>query len=285
MKNFLNTIAFSAAFAGSLALALPASAQTTASPVSSVAAVRPFVAGRATSTRAFAGDRGFSASTTVARVAAVAARADTEIQNRVSTLNNLMSRIQNMVKLSSSDRLGLTGDIQSEINSLSSLQGTIGTDNSTTSVRTDAASITKAYRIYALVVPQSSIVAAADRVNTLVTSLTTIDTKITDRLTAVQSAGTDTSSLTATMADFTAKVSDAATQSAAATSEVANLAPDNGDQTILASNTAALKDARAKLQTASQDLQAARQDAETVIKAIQALPKSPTTNTASTTTQ
>ena len=196
-------------------------------------------------------------------------RASAEITNRVTTLGNLLSRIESMAKISGSEKSSMSSDIQSEISNLSSLKTNIGADNSTTTLRSDAKSITKAYRIYALVVPKTSIVAAADRVNTLVTSLTAIGVKLQTRITAAQSSGADVSSTTSALLDFNAKVSDASAQASAATSEVANLAPDNGDNTVLASNTAALKDARSKIQLATKDIQTARQDANTIVKAIQ----------------
>ena len=67
---------------------------------------------------------------------------------------------------------------------------------------------------------------------------------------------------------MTAKISDAATQAAAASAEVSGLMPDNGDKTVMASNTAALKDARSKIQAATKDIQAAYKDAQAVVKGV-----------------
>ena len=53
-------------------------------------------------------------------------------------------------------------------------------------------------------------------------------------------------------------------QANAAISETVNLKPDNGDATVRASNTAALKDARSKLVVARQDLAAAYHDDATI---------------------
>lgn len=230
MKKFLNTFTVSVLMVSALAIAVPVSAAAT--------------------------------STIAVRMAATKTRADNEIQARVATLNNLLSRIESMVKLSDSEKASISSDIQSEISNLSSLKTNIDADTGTTTLRADTASITKAYRIYALIVPQASIVAAADRINTIVTSLTTIGSKIQSR------------SATADLTDFNAKISDASSQASAATAEVANLQPDNGDKTILASNTKALKDARSKITLATKDLQTAEQDAKTIIKTLK-VPSSP----------
>jgi len=270
MKNLFRTISLSAAIAGALFIALPASAQMVAPTVS--ASARAAFAARASSTRPFAGERAaMVASTSAARMATMKSRDNTEIGNRVTTLNNLMSRIRGMAKLSDAEKSSFSSEIQSEIGNLSSLQTNIGADTSTTSLRTDSQSITQAYRIYALVVPQGSIVAAADRINTIVTSFTTVGTKLQARITATETAGADVSAETSALADFSAKVSDAGTQASAASSEVANLQPDNGSQTVLASNTAALKDARSKIQTATSDLKTAEEDATTIVKDIKVL--------------
>ncbi len=211
------------------------------------------------------------ASTTAARMAAMRTRDNTEIGNRVTTLNDLLSRIESMARLSDAEKSNFTSEIQSEISDLTSLQSNIGTDTSTTSLGSDSKSITQAYRIYALVVPQGSITAAADRINTIVTSFGTLETKLQTRITAAQTAGDDISAETSALADFTAKVSDAGTQAAAASSEVANLQPDNGVETVLASNDATLKDAHSKIQMATNDLKNAEEDATTIIKDIEAL--------------
>ncbi len=70
------------------------------------------------------------------------------------------------------------------------------------------------------------------------------------------------------LADMNAKVAGANAQASAAVTEIANLQPDNGNATIMASNTAALKDARTKIQAAQQDLVAARQDSGSIVKAL-----------------
>lgn len=253
---------------GLFALAVPAWAQSvSAVPTSATLAVP-----RAGHVRGFK-----SASTTAERVAAVQNRADAEIKSRETTLNNLLARVQAMSKLSDAQKASLTATIQSNLAGLSQLEGAIAADTSTTTVRSDAASITKAYRIYALVVPKASIIAAADRISTLVASLTTIAGKLGSRIVA---ASGDTSALSSTLSDLNAKVADATAQAAAASNEVSGLAPDNGTGTILASNNAALKDARAKLGVASKDLAAAREDAETVVKGLKALRSATATSTA-----
>lgn len=188
-------------------------------------------------------------------------RGNTEIEQRIASLNALLGRVNAMVKVSATDKATLGASINTEISDLSTLDTTIAADTSTTSLKTDIQSVTKAYRIYLLVIPQASIAAAADRVLTIAADLNTVAAKIQAQ------AGTNSTAASA-LADLALKTADATTQANAAVAETASLQPDNGDTTVAASNTAALKDAKTKLQTATQDLKTAQQDAETAIKAI-----------------
>jgi hypothetical protein len=230
----------------SLALAFSASAKVNATAVGSI-------------TRIEAQQR---------KVTDIQSRSDTEITNRIDSLNKLLSRINSLVKVSASDKASLVSSIQTEIANLTSLKASIDTDTSTTSLKTDFQSITKSYRIYLLVLPQASITAAADRVLDLASAFNTLTTKLQGYITTAQSNGTNVSSAVSALADITAKITDAGTQANAAISEVASLQPDQGATTTLQSNTAALKDARSKIKTATADLTAARKDVNTIVGVI-----------------
>ena len=197
--------------------------------------------------------------------------ANEEITRRINVLNALEARVNAMVSLSSTDKSNLSAAIQSQITALQSLQSQVGADaqqNNTSSLKTDIQSIVKGYRTFILILPQGAIEAAADRILAITNVMTDLGTKFSARISAAQSAGNSTTAAASALADFNAKVSDADTQANAAISAVAGLAPDNGNQTIMASNTAALKGARANIVAAQHDLIAARADAMTIIKAL-----------------
>lgn len=218
-------------------------------------------------------------------------RSDNEINNRIEALNKLLVRINAMTKISVSQKSSFDSSIQSEIASLTALKNSIDTDTSTSSLKTDLQSITKSYRIYALIIPQASITAAADRVLDLVSSFNTLSTKLQGYITTAQSNGVNVSSAVSAMSDITAKVADAGTQANAAISEVAGLQPDQGATSTLETNTAALKNAQLKVKAATADLTAARKDVNTIVEVIKGSMKlgggAPVTasTTASTTTQ
>ena len=120
---------------------------------------------------------GVNASTSAARMTQMVNRADTEIKNRIDALNALESRINAMQKLSSDEKNSLSSQIQAQITVMTNLQTQIATDekdNNTSTLKTDIQSITKSYRIYALILPQGTIAATADRVLTIASAMTTL---------------------------------------------------------------------------------------------------------------
>jgi len=193
-------------------------------------------------------------------------RADQEITRRITGLNNLASRITSMKRIDSADQANISSSVQSQISVLTSLKTKIDADTDIATLRADVQSITKSYRIYALIIPQGAVFAAADRAIYISGQVDAVSTKLSGRISTAQTAGKDVSAAQASLSDLNAKSADAKTEAQAAVSEVSALKPDNGDQTLLQANTAALKDARSKIQAAGKDLQAARQDATDIIK-------------------
>jgi DNA repair exonuclease SbcCD ATPase subunit len=194
-------------------------------------------------------------------------RGDAEVKARISSLNKLLARINAMKNLSDSQKASFSAEIQANITDMTNLQAKINADTSTTSLKADLQSITADYRIYALVMPQLSLLSAVDRANTLVTSFQAIQAKIQARIAADSSLSSNTT-LSSDLADMTAKLADAVSVSAAAQAEITGLKPDQGDKTVAAANAAALKDARTKIQAVQKDLVAARKDAGDAVKLI-----------------
>ncbi|HUC31172.1 MAG TPA: hypothetical protein VMR99_00580 [Candidatus Paceibacterota bacterium] len=278
-KKYITTILSAAAAVTIVAgVALPAFAETSVGVGLSASATFS-----ASGTRA-----GLSAGALLAtRITALTGRADQEITRRLSALGALTARVDAMIRLSGTDKSNLATSIQSQITAMNTLQAQISADaaaNNTSSLKTDVQSITSSYRIFALILPQGMIEAAADRVLTIVGIMNDLATKFSARISTAQSAGNNVTAATAALTDFNAKVSDANTQAQAAVSEVVSLMPDNGSSTVMASNTATLKDARSKILAAQQDFVTARADAETIIKALATFKVSANASTTASTT-
>ena len=215
----------------------------------------------------------FAASTTTqARAEAAISKAETrakqEITRRIDALTKLATRVSEMKRLSDSEKSTLSANITAQINTLNTLEAKIAADTDAATLKADVQSITKSYRIFALIIPQGAIAAAADRIEAIAASSTELSAKLSTRITAAGAAGKDTTAMTTSLSDMNAKIADANTQAQAAVSETASLQPDNGDKTVMTSNTAALKDARSKIQAAEKDLKAAKADAESIVKAV-----------------
>jgi hypothetical protein len=197
-------------------------------------------------------------------IATLISRADSEINQRVQSLNDLLSRIGLMKKISNDKKNNLTSSVQNEITELTALKAKIDADTSLPTAKTDYQSITKSYRIYLLVLPQTRLVAASDRVLTIVDAMNAVGVKIQLRISAL--TGTNVAAINQIFSDFTAKIADASAQANAAVSEVSGLLPDQGNTATMQANIAALKDARAKIKTATADLVSARKDMGTIVQ-------------------
>ena len=191
-------------------------------------------------------------------ISTIISRADAEIDQRTNDLNDIITRIGEVQKLSTTNQALLIASAQNEINQLSSLKSQIDAETNTAAARIDYKSITKSYGIYDLIATQTRIVIAADKVISIVSSMNLVAGKIQSRIANISSINSVT--VQQQYSDAISKITDASTQGIAATNEVIKLLPDKGVATILQSNTAALKDARAKLKTATDDLSAARDD-------------------------
>jgi hypothetical protein len=219
---------------------------------------------------------------TASTIAKIQNTSNTEITNRINSLTALQSRVDQMVRISASDKQSLDSSIHASLQTMTALKATIDADTDLTTLKAGAQSITKSYRVYALVLPQGRVEALADRVLDIVSLMNTLAPKLQARITADQSVGQNVSAAQIAYTDMQTKISDATTQANAATTEVAGLTPDNGNQTIMQSNTAALKDAISKLKVAQSDLKTARADISTIIKTLISLEKTSASASAST---
>jgi hypothetical protein len=193
-------------------------------------------------------------------------RANTLIDQRVKSLNDLITRIQEMKNVTPNQKATITGNVQSLVTNLTDLKSRIATD-ATSTLKTDLQSITGSYRVYALAMPEVNILASGDRITTIAAQLNAIQAKIQARL-AADTTLTGNTVITADLADMSAKVADAMTNTRAAAAEVTPLMPDQGDKVKMASNLAALKDARSKIKAAADDLKAARKDVQAILDII-----------------
>src|SRR6185436_1872535 len=100
-----------------------------------------------------------------AHMAQAKAKADQEITRRIDSLNKAISRLGEMKHLSDADKATLTATAQANITTLTNLKAKIDADTDLATLKADIQSITKAYRIYRLVLPRIHIDGASDRMD------------------------------------------------------------------------------------------------------------------------
>ncbi len=200
-------------------------------------------------------------------------RADKEITRRITSLTNLVNRINSIPRLTPTQKANFASQIQNEITSLTTLKAKIDADTDLQTLRTDVQSIVQSYRVYALYMPQIEIVMAADRMLDLNSVFGTLEAKLQTRITQAQTAGNNVSALQTTYTDLVAKLNDATTQTQNAINAVIALTPQGypGNKTTLMS-------ARTMLKTARQDIEAAYKDARTIIEGLKAFKPKPSPN-------
>ncbi len=195
----------------------------------------------------------------------IKARADAEITRRVVSLTELNTRLQAMTHIDAATKATLSSSLASEIATMNNLKATIDASTDLATIKIDAQSISQAYRVYMLVIPQARVLAASDRVSTVADMMTALSVKLQTRISEAGTAGANVTSMTASLSDMNAKIADAKVQAAASASVVANLTPDNGDNAKMQANEAALRQARASLARANADLKAAHADEKSII--------------------
>ncbi len=132
-------------------------------------------------------------------------------------------------------------------------------------------SITSAYRIFALIVPQARIAAAADREATIINMLAGIGAKLQARVQAAGAAGGNVTDVTAELTKMGTSLGSAQTHAQAAVAASAVLVPDGGDKDKMKANADALASARKEVGAAHTDLIAARKSVDTILKALKGL--------------
>ncbi len=196
--------------------------------------------------------------------------ADKILDQRIENLNKLKERVAQFKNVNDTDKTSINTVISNVISDLGLLRTAIENATSTDYVKQVREMVNNNYRVYALIMPQLSIIASADRMITTVSMLSIVASKIEVRLGAV-ATGTDITSANLALANKSLQaMKDKLVQSQAdaqsAVNLVAPLVPDQGDKTVADSNLKTMKDARAKIKSAQTNIVGAKKDAETITK-------------------
>jgi hypothetical protein len=182
-------------------------------------------------------------------------RAQKEISRRVNYLTELITQLNGIKKLTSTQKTDLQSQIQTQIDGLNALQTKINGDTDNTVLKTDVKSIVNDYYIFLFFREKVNLLVAADKISATAVTLSQISTKLQARIGVAQANGEDVTTLKTMLTDMNAKIADANVQVANAQTELAPLTAAG-----YPGNKATLSDARTKLKAASQDLKTAYHD-------------------------
>jgi len=203
-------------------------------------------------------------------------RARREIQKRVNALNKILERIAKIKRLTDAQKNTLNTQIQAEIKKLTDLDTKIAGETDAAIIRTDAQSIIKSYRIYALFVPKIHILGAADVMQNATAKLDEISVKFETKIAEAEGAGKDVVDLKALLSDMKEKTASASSQAEKARDLVISLTPDGYPD-----NKTSLKEAREILVLGHKDIQNARQNAVQILEKLKKLNIDVSTGTSS----
>lgn len=206
-----------------------------------------------------------------ARLAKLKAEAKREITMRVNSLTKLFAKINAAKKVSPDYKATASSTIATTISSLQALGTKIEQGTSTEQVKLDTASITKAYRVYNLLIPQIGVMTKANEILTQGETLASTTLSLRDRSAKALAAGKDVTVINATLADADAHRASSTMLVVQAISSITSLTADNGDKTIAANNALALKNAEASLKKARAEMQITQNDLYKARQALRAL--------------
>lgn len=198
-------------------------------------------------------------------------RAQAEIDRRMKGLGGLLERIAAMKRVSEGFKGDLRATVDAQLENIEALRARIEAGVSSSTLKADIQSITRSYRIFALVMPQAQIAAAADRIVTMTATLSEIGTKLDTRIDAASATGVDVSELTTALQSLSTHIDSANTHAQNAVTGTADLKADEGDTAVAESNRAALQTAREELRLAHEDIKAAREAVATILSGLKGL--------------
>lgn len=195
--------------------------------------------------------------------AAVKAKAATAIQDRITSLDAAVSKVNADTAISSSDRTTLLGILNGDLSGLTALGTKIQADQTFSEAAADYKTVFTGYRIYALALPQARLVAGSDKISTtVVPHLDHTQSKLQARLSGADTSK-DTQAVQSAMADLAGRIQAATSEASGLPTTILSITPADYD-----ANHAVLTGPRSDLATARSDVNAARQDVKTVRAAI-----------------
>lgn len=207
------------------------------------------------------------------------ALADQEITRRITALEGLISQVEVIKRLSSTEVATYTSEIQSEMSSLTTLEAKINADTDLTTLNTDIQSIVNSYRVFVVYIPQMWLLVTADRMNATLTSFNTFAAKLNTRIQTDSEKGQNVANLQTDYNHIISQLTDLNSQIQNVITIANTLTP-----TGYPGNVTQIQQARADVKTGQNDITSALQEAKIIVDGLKALEPTPTATSPTVTT-
>ncbi len=193
-------------------------------------------------------------------------KADRLIENRIASLNKVLTRIQNDKRLTADEKSSLSQDVQTNIDNLTSLKAKIDADTDIVTVRADAKGIITNYRIYTILEPKIRLLVIIDNLSTLDSKLSSLAPKLQDLISNLKSQGKDVSKLQTLLDDINTNLSTISTKLASNKQTVLSISASS-NPSVFAPIRQDLAAVRSEFAQIRHDIGQMRVEFQTVIKA------------------
>lgn len=157
-------------------------------------------------------------------------KANTMISDRITSLNNLITKVQNDNNLSSSEKTSLISEIQTQITNLDTLKTKIDSDTDFTAALSDTKQIVTNYYVYAYFEPKTRLLIIINNLQTVTTNLQALVPQIQNLINNLKSQGKDVSSLQPLLDDISSQLQTIATTLTSDTTTLENTTMSNSNQ-------------------------------------------------------
>jgi len=194
--------------------------------------------------------------------------ANKELARRIDALQKIITKINEVKRLTPAQKASLVSQVRTEIASLTALQTKIQGDTDLVTLQADTQSVIKDYRVFALFIPEIYLITSANRVLDIADNMSSVAGKLQARITEDKAKGDDVTKLQTLLTDMNAKIADGKTQANNAINLVLPLTPAG-----FPANKTVLESARKLVQTAHQDLMDAFHDGQQIFQGLHTLQK------------
>lgn len=190
------------------------------------------------------------------------------IEKRIADLNQLKTKISGMKNVSDSEKSKILASIDDQIAKLNELKTKISSSTDATTLKENISSITKDNRIYMNFEPKMKILAAGERIKTLVEMMNSLVPKLESRMEKAKTAGKDMTAMNKAFEEIKLKISVATDLASKINTSVSAINPDGGNADVLKANMAILKEARTNLKLANDALKDANKNVRIITQGV-----------------